>query len=228
MLHNTESGSRLLPRLVTIWIAGLSSLMLSATLYGQDPAAEVLTEKMLDRIGGRAAWAAMSNTVNGSQQNRKDQPTVVYSVITIDFERPRFRIETMAQGLHLIRVIDGNDNSWRLRRSGNIEDVPEALFTEDMAWYQAHLYRTIHRLADRDPVLSVRLWLKLDADGEPYAFGTYEDENGSLSGPWDVIKDGIHHPRWVSNADGTWRAAIKSLELNVPLHPSVFARPDGD
>ena len=150
----------------------------------------------------------------------------------------------MAQGLHLIRVIDGNDNSWRLRRSGNIEDVPEALFTEDMAWYQAHLYRTIHRLADRDPVLSVSLgedgrlqvltggkrllWLKLDADGEPYAFGTYEDENGSLSGPWDVIKDGIHHPRWVSNADGTWRAAIKSLELNVPLHPSVFARPDGD
>jgi hypothetical protein len=210
-------------------------------VHGQAPNPEALAGKMLDRIGGRDAWAALKNTINGSQQNRASEPTVVYAVITIDFERPRFRIETTAQDLHLIRVIDGVDNSWRLRRSGRIEDVPTDLFAEDMAWYEAHLYRTIHRIAARDPALSLGtgsdgrlevltggkrlLWFRLDARGEPYAFGVYDDERGSLTGPWDFVKDGIHHPRWISNTEGTWRAAVKALDLNVPLHDSVFARP---
>jgi hypothetical protein len=52
----------------------------------------------------------------------------------MDFEQPRFRIETTAQDLHLIRVIDG-EKSWRLRGSGKIEDVPESLFNDEMNWY---------------------------------------------------------------------------------------------
>jgi hypothetical protein len=207
-----------------------------------EPAARELADKMLERLGGREAWAGLRNTINGSQQNRAGEPTVVYAVITMDFEQPRFRIETTAQDLHLIRVIDG-ENSWRLRRSGNIEGVPEELYASEMKWYNAHLYRTIHRVAARDPSLSLGLgsdgrleifaegerilWFKLDARGEPYAFGAWDDETGGLSGPWDFIKDGIHHPRWVSNPDGTWRAAVKALDVNVPLHDSVFARPEG-
>jgi hypothetical protein len=208
-----------------------------------DPAARELADKMIERLGGRDAWAGLRNTINGSQQNRAGEPTVVYAVITMDFEQPRFRIETTAQDLHLIRVIDG-ENSWRLRRSGKIEDVPEDLFAGEMKWYGAHLYRTIHRIAARDPALSLGLgsdgrleifangerilWFRLDAKGEPYAFGAWDDEVGGLSGPWDFIKDGIHHPRWVSNPDGTWRAAVKALDVNVPLHDSAFARPAGE
>lgn len=69
-------------------------------------------------------------------------------------------------------------------------------------------------------------WFALDAKGEPYAFGAWDDDVGSLSGPWDFVQDGIHHPRWVSNSDGTWRAAIKRLTINVPLGDTVFARPN--
>ncbi len=208
-----------------------------------DDAADAMAERMLDAIGGREAWAGLRNTINGSQQNRAGEPTVVYAVITMDFEKPRFRIETTAPGLHLIRVID-SDNHWRLRRSGSIEDVPPDLYAEDMKWYGAHLYRTIHRLAARDPAISVRIneksrleiledgerlrWFELDAKGEPYAFGSSDDETGSLSGPWDFVQDGIHHPRWVSSADGTWRAAVRSLTVNVPLSDQMFARPPVD
>ncbi len=212
--------------------------------WAENPAAaEALAAKMLERLGGRTAWAGLRNTINGSQQNRVGEPTVVYAVITMDFERPRFRIETTAQGLHLIRVIDA-DKNWRLTRAGKIEDVADDRIAGDLDWYGAHLYRTIHRIAARDPALSLGVvddnrlevfadgkrivWFEVDADGEPYAFGSYDDDVGTLSGPWDFVKDGIHHPRWVSSPDGTWRAAVKALEINVPLHESTFARPLSD
>ena len=223
------------------YFAGLALLLFSSLLFGQNQNADVLADKMLERLGGRTAWAELKNTINGSQQNRAGEPTVVYAVITMDFEQPRFRIETTAQNLHLIRVIDGK-NSWRLRGSGKIEDVPDDLLAGEMEWYGAHLYRTIHRIAERDQALSSAigsdgrleihsdgkriLWFKLDAKGEPFAFGAWDDDIGTLSGPWDFTKDGIHHPRWVSSADGSWRAAVKALDINVPLHDSVFTRPD--
>jgi len=37
---------------------------------------------MLERLGGRSAWAGLKNTINGSQQNRAGEPTVVFAVIT--------------------------------------------------------------------------------------------------------------------------------------------------
>lgn len=223
-----------------ILVAGLS-VCLIYNAYGQsEAAAEALAEKMLGAVGGREAWANLKNTVNGSQQNRVSEPTVVYAVITMDFERPRFRIETTAENLHLIRVING-EQSWRLRRTGKIEDVPADRVREELEWYDAHLYRTIHRIAARDPTITLEqngsdrlevfakgrriVWIRVDEKGEPYAFGAYDDEVGSLSGPWDFTQQGIRHPAWVSSADGTWRAAVKSLSVNVPMSDIVFDRP---
>lgn len=213
----------------------------SCTANAKDnAAAEAMADQMLAAIGGREAWAQLRNTINGSQQNRVGPPTEVYAVITMDFEQPRFRIETTAPGLHLVRVIDG-ERHWRLTRSGAIEDVPPDLFADDMRWYEAHLYRTIHRIAARDPALTLAVsdqgrlevyagetrlrWFQLDAAGVPYRFGAYDNDIGSLCGPWDFAQDGIHQPDWVSNAEGTWRASVQALSVNVPLTEHVFARP---
>ena len=226
---------------VSLLISTVAFLSSAHVTYGQDDsAAEKLAAKMLAAIGGRTAWAELKNTINGSQQNRAGEPTVVYAVITMDFERPRFRIETTAEDLHLIRVIDG-DKHWRLNRAGKIEDVPADLLKEDLDWYAAHLYRTIHRVAARDPAISLGLndrkrlevfandkrilWFEVDAKGEPYAVGAYDDDVGSLMGPWDFLQGGIRHPIWVSSADGTWRASVKALSVNVPLHDHMFTRP---
>lgn len=224
------------------WVAAAALLSVPGTAAwgAEESAANKVATQMLEAIGGRQAWAELRNTINGSVQNRVAEPTVVYAVITMDFEKPRFRIETTAKDIRVVRVIDG-DNNWRLRRSGNIEDVPQELVESELRWYGAHLYRTIHRIASRDPAISLGLddqgrlevysdrerilWFRLDAKGEPYAFGSYDDEVGSLSGPWDFEKDGIRHPIWVSSSDGAWRAAIKTLSVNVPLHDHMFARP---
>jgi len=195
---------------------------------------------MLAALGGREAWAAARNSVNDSQQNRAGEPPVVRAVITMDFARLRFRIETTGPDLHLIRVIDG-DRHWRKTREGRIEPVPEEVLEEDREWYSGHVYRTIHRLARRDPALHLtegtdgRLevhengkriaWFKLDTRGEPYAFGAHGNDLGSLCGPWEFEEAGIRHPLWVSSADGTWRAMVKSLAVNVDFADELFAQP---
>lgn len=204
-------------------------------------AAEVLAERMLGALGGRANWAALRNTINDSQQNRAVEPTVVRAVISMEFDRPRFRIETTGpNGLHTIRVIDGA-RSWRLTRDGKLEAVPADLLAEDMQWYAGHVYRTLHRVAARDPRLTLGIgeggrlevfdsgariaWYRLDARGEPYAFGAHDDDRGSLSGPWEFERGGVRHPLWVSSADGSWRANVKGLETNARFDDALFARP---
>lgn len=207
---------------------------------GNEAIAEAMADKMLSAIGGREAWANLRNTINGSQQNRANEPTEVYAIITMDFERPRFRIETTAPGLHLARVVDGK-RSWRQRRDGSIEDLPDDFLRDELRWYAAHLYRTIHRVAARDPALSLAVndegrlevydgkqrirWFALDAAGVPYRLGTYDNDTGTICGPWDFVQDGIHHPTWVTNHDGTWRASIQALGTNVPLPDHLFASP---
>lgn len=200
---------------------------------------EQMADRLLGAIGGRARWAAVTNTVNDSQQNLVDDPTVLRVVITMDFTRPRFRIDTTGPNLKVVRVIDG-PRSWMLTRAGVVQNVPDDLMKTDMQWYAGHVYRTLHRMAARDAALSLSinsqrrlevhengariLWFALDARGEPYAFGAHANDAGTASGPWEFIHNGIHHPLWVSSPDGTWRAMIKTLAVNVPLTDEMFAR----
>jgi len=216
---------------------------LTAVEHGAETA-ELRAERMLAALGGRDAWAAARNTVNDSLQNRLDEPTVVRAVISMDFTQPRFRIETTAPDLRVVRVVDG-ERHWRLTRDGRIEPVPAETLAEDRRWYAAHVYRTLHRVAKRDPALTLatsgkdRLavleggqriaWYALDARGEPYAFGAHDDEVGSICGPWSFERGGIRHPVWVSRPDGSWRAQVRELAVNVPLEPALFEQPgDGD
>jgi hypothetical protein len=205
------------------------------------PTAESEADRMLAALGGRAAWAAVKNTVNDSQQNRATgELPVVRAVITIDFERPRVRIETRGPNLDVVRVIDGGKH-WRKTRDGKFSPIPDDMLADDRRWYAGHVYRTIHRVAARDAAISLGLgkdgrlevsesgkriaWFKLDARGEPYNFGAHENDIGTISGPWEFEHGGIRHPTWVSNPDGTWRANLKTLAVNVSLKDEMFAQP---
>jgi hypothetical protein len=205
-----------------------------------DIEAERLADRMLAALGGRAAWANAKNTVNDSRQDWDGEPHELRVVITMDFERPRFRIETRGKDLHLIRVIDG-DRHWRLSREGTIEPVSAETLADDRRFYSGHVYRTLHRIAARDPALKLSVgregrlevneagsriaWYALDRGGQPYLYGAHDDEVGGIFGPWEFEQAGIRHPVWVTRDGGKWRAMLKRLEVNVPLDDALFARP---
>lgn len=221
------------------WILLLTGLGAAPSVAQAD--ADVAVERMLQSVGGRAAWARVTNTVNDSQQNRLADPVVVQVTITMDFERPRFRVETTAPGLHVARAINGDDH-WRRNRAGELGPIPDDVLAEDRRFYAGHIYRTLSRLARRDPALRVATggdgrievyesgariaWYLVDAHGEPYRYGAHNDDTGSVFGPWNQVRDGIHHPAWVSRPDGSWRAMLKELRVNAPLNDAMFERPE--
>ena len=223
----------LLPR--RFWAVALLS-MSSPALAGAD----ALAERMLEALGGRAAWAAARNTVNDSRQDWDGEPPALRVVITMDFERLRMRIETRGEGLHLVRVVDG-DRHWRLSREGTVEPVSPQTLEMDRRFHAGHVYRTLHRIAARDPRLALGLgadgrlevredgariaWYLLDRRGQPYRYGAHDDDEGAIFGPWEHVSGGIRHPLWVAREGGKWRAMLKSLRVNVPLDDAVFARP---
>jgi hypothetical protein len=223
-------------RNVAVVLLGFASTLAHAAA----PSADALAERMLEALGGRAAWAAARNTVNDSQQNWDGDPPVLRVVITMDFERPRLRIETRGENLALVRVVDG-DNHWRLARDGSIQPVSAETLAGDRRWYQAHVYRTLHRIAKRDPSLRLvaageqRLavyegdtriaWYELDRSGQPFRYGAHDDDTGSIFGPWEAASGGIRHPVWVTRDGGKWRAMLKRLDVNVPLDDTLFAPP---
>lgn len=224
---------------IVAWMAAALAL---AGLARAEVSAADEAERMFAAIGGRAAWAAVNGTINDSQQNLAGPPGQVRVVIAMDFARPRFRIDTTGADFSTTRVIDG-ERSWRRTRDGAIEPVPADLYSEDMAWYGAHVYRTLHRLAAGDEALSTRLgedgrleviedgarlvWFKLDGLGMPYAFGFRDDPGMTISGPWEFQAGALKHPIWVSSADGTWRANAKSVVAGTSFDEALFSAPPG-
>lgn len=204
------------------------------------PEAAALAERMLAALGGRDAWAAAKNTINDSRQDWDGDPSELRVVITMDFERPRVRVETWGAGLHVVRAIDG-DRHWRRTRDGKIEPLTAEFLEGDRRFYAGHVYRTLHRIAKRDPALALSMgkegrleaheggkriaWYALDRAGQPYLYGAHDDEVGSIFGPWAHVESGIHHPVWVTRDGGKWRAMLRRLEVNVPLDDALFARP---
>jgi hypothetical protein len=218
----------------------LAAALAAPALVRADTTPEALAERLLGALGGREAWARARNSRNDSQQNRSSEPTVVRSVITLDFTAPRFRIEISAPGIAVARAVD-HERHWRRTRDGTVGPIPADALADERRWYAAHVYRTLHRLAVRDAALAVQspragqldvieggrrlAWYRLDSRGEPYLFGAHEGETGTVCGPWEFEASGIRHPLWTASPDGTWRALLKALAVNVPMPDTLLAAP---
>jgi hypothetical protein len=215
------------------------------TAAAETSAAETLSdadkqaEHLLWATGGRPAWASVTNTIVYSDQYRRGDGTPVGAVSTIDYRESRLRIDTTGPRLQAIRIIDDEgDRSWRVNAHGKLEKVPEDQLARDLRRYTAQVYRTLQRIAVRDPKLRLATgkngslevyegptriaWYLLDARGQPYAMGAHDDNVGVICGPWELEKRDIHYPLWVSRPDGSWRATLRSLVVDTQIDEKLF------
>lgn len=143
------------------WITStlVAAFGLVTAAVAQTPAPTVETaaqrvERFLTAMGGRAAWAAVAFVhVEAVHYDLVfDHPFT--NRIWNDFSRPRVRFEAKNEQIDRRRgVLDGK--GWRLR-DGVASKLTAEEVESDRAWWEANIYRTLHRLAVGDPDLSAR------------------------------------------------------------------------
>lgn len=220
-------------RLLSVFVA----LLVAASLTAQNAApaddSAARLERLLTAMGGRDAWARIvSYEIRATHHEANRAPYA--NTIWNDFAWPAVRIEARGPGLDVVRAIDG-DRGWRQRDGGEVVAFTPEQVREEKRWWEANIYRTLHRLARRDPELSVRAvgasrlevwradgvrlnWVELNTAGEPLRFGTWDNDQGTVFGP--LVQQGpVTCAKWGTNASGTWRYEV--IELLVSERPSA-------
>lgn len=229
-------------------LIGATGLLALATLRAARAQAEMrdataTLEALLDAMGGRSAWAELRGLAVLAVHHLAEQPAPFDNRIWLDFERPRLRIESNLLGLRRVRVLDG-EQGWRQRGDEPTTALPPADVASEREWWASHVYRTISRLARRDPALAISLsddgrllvqesgaalaWLRVDRRGEPIAFGARETppERGTQFGPL-APHGALRFPSFSINNQGRWRAIPSRFEADPALPEGLFAAPGG-
>lgn len=204
--------------------------------------AEQVTERLFTAVGGRLVWAGLASTIVYTQLYGQTDAGTVDAIIMTDYPQRRFRIDAIGANMHLVRVVDGEkDRSWRLDRAQQEAGTADRM---DPGPYLAQAFRILQRVAAADPALKLTIvrkggldeldvyegaarlaWYRLDARNEPYLMGVHDDNVGVICGPWDVERDRIRYPGWLTRPDGSWRVTVKSLAVNIRTDERLFSQP---
>lgn len=197
-----------------------------AGALAQDDAGKARAEKLLAAMGGRAAWAKVKFIHVEAIHDDVGIKDSFTNKIWNDFTAPRVRLEAKNTEIDRRRAISGGAG-WRWREGARRALAAEEV-QDERKWWEANIYRTLHRLAINDPDLSARAvdehrveifrrdgkrlnWFHLNQKGEPMLFGAWESEAGTTFGP--LASNGeIKYPRWGGRPDGSWRYEIVRLE----------------
>ncbi|MDQ3169472.1 MAG: hypothetical protein M3Q55_04955 [Acidobacteriota bacterium] len=219
--------------LSTVTVTALMSI--SAMAQAPVLTAAQRVDALLSAMGGRDAWAR-ARFVHVQAMHRDPALGMYENRIWNDLSEPRIRIEAVIGGDRVMRGIE-RGAGWRVRR-GEESPLTDAQVESDRAWWEANVYRTLHRLAVNDPALTARAvgehrleivradgrrvnWFVLNSAGEPIQFGTWDDERGSVFGPLVAGTGGIRHWRWGSSADGTFQFEISRVDASESVPSGV-------
>jgi hypothetical protein len=219
-----------------------STILLAAALAMSEAAtgdADARLEKLLEAMGGRAAWAATQaikvDATHYSTSLRLPHRNEIWN----DFRAPRLRILATSDEVDRELVLDGDQGTRRDR--AEIRPLTAGEIAEHRRWWESNVYRTLHRLAKRDPELSVRMigtnrigifredgvrlnWLELNQQHEPVLFGAWDSDTGTVFGPLTTSASGLRHSKWVASADGSWRVELRALTIVNSQLPTPKSR----
>lgn len=197
-------------------------------------AGTALAEELLAAMGGREAWAGVRYVHVEAVHDDLAVRDPFTNRIWNDLTAFRARFEARNDRMDRRHAVDG-DTGWRWRE-GEVHPLTPEQVAGQRRWWESNVYRTLHRIAVRDPALSFRApgprrleilradgtrlnWFILNQRGEPMVFGTGDSEAGSVFGP--LSSNGtIRYPRWGGRPDGDFRYEIVRLE-------TAAAVPDG-
>jgi hypothetical protein len=192
-------------------------------------------ERLLAAMGGRAAWAQVKFAYVEAVHDTVTLPAPYTNRIWNDFTAPRVRLEATNPQIDRRRVIDNGKG--RLSREGVVTELTPEQIEDERRWWEANIYRTLHRLAVNDPDLTARAvgdnrlelfradgkrlnWFVLTPRGEPMLFGTWDSENGSAFGP--LARNGsINYPKWGAVPAGLWRYEIVKIVTSATVPADV-------
>ncbi len=182
-------------------------------------------ERFLAAMGGRVAWAQVKFAHVEAVHDDLAFPETFTNKIWNDFSAPRVRFEAKNAQIDRRRAITGG-TGWRQRDGQLLPLTPEQV-EGDRRWWEANIYRTLHRLAINDPDLTARAvgehrleifradgrrlnWFVLNPRGEPMLFGTWDSESGGTFGPL-ASNGAVKYPKWGAMPDGSWRYEVVRL-----------------
>jgi len=192
-------------------------------------------ERLLAALGGREAWAQVTFVHVEAVHDQLNVRDPFTNKIWNDFSRPRVRFEARNDVLDSRRVIA--DGAGAAVRAGARRDLTAQEVADETKWWEANIYRTLHRLAIGDPELTPKAvgdyrleiflpdgrrlnWLVLNQRGEPHLFGTWDNESGGTMGP-PASNGAVKYPAWGAMPDGSWRYVIKRFVTASTVPPDV-------
>jgi hypothetical protein len=209
-------------------LAALSVLFLAITPASfaetePDPG-RAAADRLVAAMGGAEAWSRAHGLVIRARHWEAQFDAPYENLIQMSLDEPRMRFDGDSATMKRRRAVVG-DTGWRVSEVRDLGPMTAEQVADDLKWWEAHAYRSIGRLARKDPTVIPRLhadgrlelyrpdgvrlvWYRLNAAGEPVAFGAWDSEQGAVFGPLIDRGGGVKLPAFAASADGTFRAVL--------------------
>ena len=225
--------------LMTVLAPTLGSAVFATAEPAESPDPAVgLALKLVVAMGGREAWANVSFVHVEAVHDDLDIPEPFVNRIWNDFSRPRVRFSAHNDRFSQTRRIDGGVGVRQSAPGSGGTPLTAEEYESDRAWWEANVYRTLHRIARKDPSLQFRAigttrleivrpngsvlnWFVMNQKGEPMLFGAGSDARGGVFGPL-ATSGQVKYPKWGARADGSWRYEIVRFVTSSTVPPDAF------
>lgn len=212
-------------------VAAFASLA-SVAEPNSDPG-RVAADRLVAAMGGVDAWSNAHGLRIRAKHWEADTPVPYDNLILMSLDEPRMRFEADSATMKRRRAV-ADGKGWRVSEIRPVGPMTPEQVADDLRWWEAHAYRNIWRLAKKDPEITPKLaadgrlelfrrdgvrvvWYRLNVAGEPIAFGSWDDESGTVFGPLAEREGGVKVPMWVASASGGFRVNIvEAAALPVP------------
>jgi hypothetical protein len=203
---------------------GALLLLVSPLAAADSDPGRAAADRLVAAMGGAEAWSRARGLIIRARHWEAGLDAPYDNLIQMSLDEPRMRFEGDNATMKRRRAVVG-DKGWRVSETRDLSPMTAEQVADDLRWWEAHAYRTIGRLARKDATLTPKLaadgrlevygtdgvrlvWYRLNATGEPVAFGAWDNEAGTVFGPLVEREGGIRLPAWVTSADGAFRAVI--------------------